>query len=193
MQRLYFKCPTLQIALSFLEGEALFSTSLLGCIESLLNSLERWYLVCFPVFCYYQIPMKINNVTCNKKMMLQHYVKVTVVPFTLRCSLNAKNGPWTSYGNVVYFYINKYFLVTVKSGRVRSHKCQNVGAGVWLVDDFSPEGSCKFPGYSGAANNVFYFFFPFPSPLEMKYLPSSHVGSAHLGQWPPGNDGLQQF
>lgn len=168
MQRLYFKCPTLQIALSFLEGEALFSTSLLGCIESLLNSLERWYLVCFPVFCYYQIPMKINNVTCNKKMMLQHYVKVTVVPFTLRCSLNAKNGPWTSYGNVVYFFINKYFLVTVKSGRVRSHKCQNVGAGVWLVDDFSPEGSCKNFRVTQEQQIMYFilFFSHFPPPLK---------------------------
>lgn len=67
--------------------------------------------------------MKINNVTCNGKMMFQHYVKVTVAPFTLRCFLNAKNGPLTSYGNAVHFHISKYFLVTVKSGRVKSHKC----------------------------------------------------------------------
>lgn len=80
MQRLYLKCPTLQTTLSFLEGEALFSASLLGCIESLLNSLKTWYLVCLPISCYYQISMKIHNVTQKKEMMFQHFVKIAVVP-----------------------------------------------------------------------------------------------------------------
>lgn len=80
MHRSFLQCPTLQAALSFLEGEALFSTSLLGRIESLLNSAKTWYLVCLPVSSYYQIPQEIHNVAHKKEMMLQHYVKIAVVP-----------------------------------------------------------------------------------------------------------------
>lgn len=37
--------------------------------------------------------------------MFQHYVKIAVVPLTLRCSLNAKNSPLASYVSINYFHI----------------------------------------------------------------------------------------
>lgn len=77
MQSLHLLCPSLQTALRFLEGEALFSTSLLGCIESLLNSVKTWDLVCLPVSSYYPIPKETHNVAHRKEMMVQHYVKIT--------------------------------------------------------------------------------------------------------------------
>lgn len=80
MQRSYLERPTLQTALGFLEGEALFSTSLLGCIKSPLNSVKTWYLVCLPISRYYQTPKEIHNVAHKKEMMFQHYVKIAFVP-----------------------------------------------------------------------------------------------------------------
>lgn len=147
MQGLCLKCPTLQTTLSFLEGESLFSVSLLGFIESLLNSLKSWHLACLSLSCFYQIPIKINNVTCYKEMF-RHYVKIIVVPLALRCSLNVKNGPLTSFGCVTYFHIQNHFLVMARPETVRNHSCQNVGTGILR------------------SKSEFLLFFPFPHLLK---------------------------
>jgi len=55
--------------------------------------------------------MKICNITHKKEKMFQHYVKIAVVPLTLRLSLNAKNGPLAFYVSLIYFHIQKFFLV----------------------------------------------------------------------------------
>lgn len=147
MQGLCLKCPTLRTTLSFLEGEALFSTFLLGCIESLLISLKSWHLACLPFSCFDQVPIKISNVTCNKEMF-RRYVKIIVFPPALRCSLNVKNSPLTSFGCVTYFHIQNHFLVMAREEIVRNHSCQNVGTGIFR------------------SKNEFLLFFPFPQLLK---------------------------